>query len=135
LKKEKSLQADLAIKYSWKQNSIQLNYYYARVQHFMIGKINPSYSTMTIGANGVKTYSNLSYASISGAELIGLFKPIDFVVFEGDSSPNQPVYKVAEAMQKNMLVYVGSDECEVVGYYYSDEHQAMVLELEIKENP
>ena len=62
-------------------------------------------------------------------------KPIDFVVFEGDSNPNQPVYKVAEAMQKNMLVYVGSDECEVVGYYYSEEHQAMVLELEIKEYP
>ena len=61
-------------------------------------------------------------------------KPIDFVVFDGDSEPNQPVYKVAEAMQKNMLVYVGMDECEVVGYYYSEEHQAMVLELEIKEN-
>jgi hypothetical protein len=62
-------------------------------------------------------------------------KPIDFVVFEGDSNPNQPVYKVAEAMQKNMLVYVGMDECEVVGYYYSEEYQAMVLELEIKEYP
>ena len=62
-------------------------------------------------------------------------KPIDFVVFEGDSSPNQPVYKVAQAMQNNLLVYVGSDECEVVGYYYCDEHQAMVLELEIKEYP
>ncbi|MEI6882720.1 MAG: hypothetical protein WCK82_15475 [Bacteroidota bacterium] len=62
-------------------------------------------------------------------------KPIDFVVFEGDSSPNQPVYKVAEAMQKNMLVYVGIDECEVVGYYYCDERQAMVLELDIKEYP
>ena len=60
-------------------------------------------------------------------------KPIDFVVFEGD--PNQPVYKVAEAMQKNMLVYVGMDECEVVGYHYSEEYQAMVLELEIKEYP
>jgi hypothetical protein len=45
------------------------------------------------------------------------------------------VYKVAEAMQKNMLVYVGIDECEVVGYHYSEEHQAMVLELEIKEYP
>ena len=61
-------------------------------------------------------------------------KPIDFVVFEGDSSPNQPVYKVAQAMQKNMLVYVGIDECEVVGYHYSDAAQAMVLELEIKES-
>jgi hypothetical protein len=62
-------------------------------------------------------------------------KPIDFVVFEGDSSPNQPVYKVAEAMQKNMLVYVGMDECEVVGYHYNDASQSMVLELEIKEYP
>lgn len=62
-------------------------------------------------------------------------KPIDFVVFEGDSSPNQPVYKVAEAMQKNMLVYVGMDECEVIGCHYSEEHKAMVLELEIKEYP
>ena len=61
-------------------------------------------------------------------------KPIDFVVFEGDSSPNQPVYKVAQAMQKNMLVYVGIDECEGVGYHYSDAAQAMVLELEIKES-
>ena len=62
-------------------------------------------------------------------------RPIDFVVFDGDSNPNQPVHKVAEAMQKDMLVYIGTDECDVVGYYYCEERKAMVLELEMKEHP
>lgn len=79
LNTEKSLQADLSLKYSWKRNSIQLNYYYAHIQNFIVGKINSAYSTMTIGANGVKTYANLSYASISGAEVSGIFKPMNEV--------------------------------------------------------
>lgn len=79
LNTEKSLQADLSLKYSWKKNSFQLNYYYARVQNFIVGKINPTYSTMTIGANGVKTYLNLTNASVSGAEFSGLFNPLKAV--------------------------------------------------------
>ena len=73
LKLEKSLQADLNILYSLKQHSLQFNLYYAKVSNFIVGKINTAFSTMTIGANGVKTYSNIPFANISGAELSGFF--------------------------------------------------------------
>lgn len=54
--------------------------------------------------------------------------PIDFVVYEGDSMPNQPAYfRVAEAMQKPIKIHSFSSEWEVVGYYFDDGH--MVLDI------
>ena len=44
--------------------------------------------------------------------------PIDFVVFSGDSEPNMPVHKVAEAMQQPVLFFVGEQQHVVCGYYY-----------------
>ena len=53
--------------------------------------------------------------------------PIDFVVFEGDSMPNQPVYQIAEAMQKPIKIHSFNGEWEVIGYYFDDGH--MVLDI------
>ena len=59
-------------------------------------------------------------------------KPIDFVLFEGDSNPNQPVCEIAEAMGNNIKIVTADKEFVVYGYYW-DDYQ-MVLELKEK-NP
>jgi len=75
LKSEKSLQADISILYNWNRSRVQINGYYSRVFNFIAGRINPLLSTMTIGANGVKSFSNIPYATVAGAEGSGFFKP------------------------------------------------------------
>ena len=55
-------------------------------------------------------------------------KPIDFILFDGDSEPNQPVYRVAEAMQKDIRIISVTSDYRVRGYYCHDGQ--MVLEIE-----
>jgi hypothetical protein len=58
--------------------------------------------------------------------------PIDFVIFDGDSTPNQPVNQIAEAMHKPIQIYSDGKEWEVVGYYWADGR--MVLDIQEKNN-
>ncbi len=57
--------------------------------------------------------------------------PIEFVVFGGDSEPNQPVYKVAEAMTKPIKIIGPDVEYEILSYYLWGA--SMVLEIRSKE--
>jgi len=57
--------------------------------------------------------------------------PIEFVIFDGDSDPNQPVYQIAEAMYKPIKIHSSGAEWEVIGYYYGDEGH-MVLDIKEK---
>jgi len=72
---EKSLQADLSAMYNWKNNRVQLSYFYSSLFDYITGIINSSFSTMTIGANGVKEFINIPEASVSGMEGSVIFKP------------------------------------------------------------
>ena len=56
--------------------------------------------------------------------------PIDFVLYDGDSVPNTPVFRVTEAMQKPLRIVSVDGYWIVRGYYYDDEAQEMVLEIE-----
>jgi len=79
---EKSLQAEASVLYGWEKNRIQLTYYYSKVYRFITGIIEPSYSTMTVGANGVKAFVNIPNASVSGVEASGimdLFTAVDLM--------------------------------------------------------
>jgi hypothetical protein len=58
--------------------------------------------------------------------------PIDFVIFEGDSTPNQPVYQIAEAMSKPIRIYSADKEWEVLSYHWHEGH--MTLDLKEKNN-
>jgi len=44
-------------------------------------------------------------------------RPIDFVVFDGDSSPNVPAYKVAEAMMLPITVRGAGGDFVILSYY------------------
>jgi hypothetical protein len=61
-----------------------------------------------------------------------VMRPIDFVVFDGDSSPNQPAYKVAEAMMKPITVRGPSGDYVILSYYMDET--GMVLDVEPRED-
>ena len=56
-------------------------------------------------------------------------RPIDFVVFDGDSSPNIPAYQVAEAMMRPITVWGANGNLAILSYYM-DDSGGMVLEVE-----
>ena len=56
-------------------------------------------------------------------------KPVEFLVFDGDSSPNTPVYQIAEAMQRDIKVFTSKGECEILSYYYDEVSKCMTLDI------
>ncbi|MBL0356127.1 MAG: TonB-dependent receptor [Chitinophagaceae bacterium] len=79
LKTERALQADVSVLYSWQRSRIQVTAYCSKVNNVIAGTINPALSTMTIGASGVKSFVNIPYAIVAGAEVGGFFKPMPAV--------------------------------------------------------
>ncbi len=57
-------------------------------------------------------------------------RPIDFVVHSGDSTPNRPAYQVAEAMLVELEVHDCTGEKTILSYYYDENKQRMILEIE-----
>lgn len=58
-------------------------------------------------------------------------KPIEFVVYDGDSAPNTPVMLVAEAMHNDIYINCEGEDAVVRGYFYDHEKKRMVLELSL----
>lgn len=59
-------------------------------------------------------------------------KPIDFVVFDGDSSPNMAVYKLFDALNKDVRIFGPDGEYEVLSYYISDDEEDGQMFLDIQ---
>lgn len=64
LKNEKSLEANIKTNYHSGNFKIGLESSYFHIKNYVVGDIDSSLSPMTIGANGVKLYTALDYASI-----------------------------------------------------------------------
>jgi iron complex outermembrane receptor protein len=64
LKNEKALEGNFKIGYPLKGFNIGLEGNYFHTRDYIIGEIDSSLSVMTIGADGVKVYTNLSYANL-----------------------------------------------------------------------
>lgn len=75
LKTEQSVQAELSAAYNSGANRIQFTYFYAHISNYISAVIDPSFSTMTNGARGVKSYINLPNASVTGIEGTAVLKP------------------------------------------------------------
>lgn len=69
LKVEKSLQAEVALNYSFRKNRFRLAMNYGQVYNFIKGVHDAGLSAMTIGANGVKRYVNIDRATVIAMEL------------------------------------------------------------------
>jgi iron complex outermembrane receptor protein len=77
LNKETSWQSELNAVYQNKANRIQLTGFYHRIQDFITGTIDRNLSSMTIGANGVKEFVNIPFATLTGIELSAVLKIAD----------------------------------------------------------
>jgi iron complex outermembrane receptor protein len=69
LKNENSIQGEVSGTYSRKNNRLQLTLFCSHINNYITGIINPGFSSMTIGAKGVKSLENIGYATIAGAEV------------------------------------------------------------------
>ncbi len=71
LKNEQALEANAKIALTLQKLKVGLEGNHFHTQNFIIGEIDPSLSTMTIGAEGVKIYQNLDYANLYNISLDG----------------------------------------------------------------
>ncbi|MCX6204918.1 MAG: TonB-dependent receptor [Bacteroidetes bacterium] len=68
LKKENALKADLGVVYTKPKLQLSFSVFASKVNNYILGIYDPTYSTMTIGAQGVKLYRNIPYAQMTGLE-------------------------------------------------------------------
>lgn len=76
LKPETAVQAEVTATYSYKSNRLQLTYFYNKLNQYISSEVDENLSTMTMGANGVKRYLNISQATVSGMETSLLLSPM-----------------------------------------------------------
>ena len=68
LKKEQAWQSEVGIAQQFNRISWNLGVYYHRINNYIIGRTDPDIDPMTIGANGVRVYSQMPYANVVGFE-------------------------------------------------------------------
>lgn len=56
-------------------------------------------------------------------------RPIDFVLYDGDSAPNTPVHLIRDAVTKPLRIFGPTGEFVAVGYYYDEQDECMVLDI------
>ncbi len=69
LKTENALNAEASLAWQKPGVRLQMNAFYSQIANHITGVVDPTLSTMTIGAKGVKVYQNLSNAMLTGLEL------------------------------------------------------------------
>jgi len=68
LKTEKSIQADASVGYNHSIVGINLTGFYHHLYDYIIGNIIPGYTPIMYGSSGVKQYTNMAGAFITGAD-------------------------------------------------------------------
>ena len=91
LNTESSAEANLSITYKKPVFEITAAANYFRVFNYIIGVVDNSLSTMTIGASGVKIYTNLDYAQLFNASLAGRYSISNAFKFTGNLSYHRGV--------------------------------------------
>lgn len=69
LKNENSLEGSVSVGYKTQKFSAKMSSSYFHISNYILGKPDPNLSTMTIGANGVKIYTALDYATVFNVEM------------------------------------------------------------------
>jgi hypothetical protein len=83
-----------------------------------------------LAVNGWCVFSYSLYVSLTKGNKM---TPVDFVLFDGDSSPNTPVRDIYEAMKWPLVIQGEFGDFQILSYYYSEELERMVLDIEPKQ--
>lgn len=94
---EKSAQGELTVQYEYQKFTIDITGFYYHFNNYIMGIVDPTLSTMTIGAHGVKVYENLDHAELAGAESqltlkLGRFEILNVAkLVYGKTTDNEPL--------------------------------------------
>ncbi len=91
LNTESSAEANISVTYKKPTFEITAGTNYFHVFNYIIGVVDNSLSTMTIGADGVKIYTNLDYAQLFNASLSGRYTISNAFKFTGQVSYHRGV--------------------------------------------
>ncbi|PKP14196.1 MAG: TonB-dependent receptor [Bacteroidetes bacterium HGW-Bacteroidetes-3] len=83
LNNEKSLEFNAAVNYTSKKFNLGVEGSYFYISEYIIGKLNPNYDRMTIGADGVKVYTALDNATIFTANFSSEYSISDAIRLDG----------------------------------------------------
>ncbi|HMR81919.1 MAG TPA: hypothetical protein PKE30_02270 [Niabella sp.] len=86
MKKERSLELNAVSSFTSKKFSIKAQADLFRISGYIIGKPNPDFSPMTIGANGVKVYEQLSHATILNVSLLADYQLAEEIMLSGKTA-------------------------------------------------
>jgi iron complex outermembrane recepter protein len=75
LGKESALNAEGTLRWFLKNVELNITPYTKRINNFIFSGIQNQLSTMTPGAQGVKQYTNIDYATVNGADMVILLQP------------------------------------------------------------
>jgi len=75
---ETSFQAEGSLVFHKAANRFQLTAYYKNIQNYITGLFDPSLTSMTIGAEGVKSYINIPGAILKGVELSAVVNQVKY---------------------------------------------------------
>ncbi len=117
LNNEKSIELNTSINYIIKKFKIGIEASYFHISDYIIGEIDPLLTPMTIGANGVKIYTSLDYATIFITNLsasynflptLNLFGAIAYNLGQDNNGNNLPLisplnYRLALHYKKNFF--------------------------------
>lgn len=100
LKNETSLEFNAALNYASKAVSVGIESSYFHISNYIIGEVAPNFDRMTIGADGVKVFTALKYATIFNTAIssvytvsknIKLSGKVGYSLGEDDESNNLPL--------------------------------------------
>jgi iron complex outermembrane receptor protein len=77
LRNEQSLQSEITTRFQTELYQIKVTGFLNHINNFIIGSTDRTLSAMTIGAHGVKIFSNLPFATMRGLEISLLLHPQD----------------------------------------------------------
>jgi iron complex outermembrane receptor protein len=89
LNNERSLEFNASINYNIKKFKIGIEASYFHINNYIIGEIDPNLIPMTIGADGVKIYSSLDYATIFNSNLSASYNFLNNLNIYGSVSYNR----------------------------------------------
>lgn len=101
LKNEKSLEGNANIGFKNKKWQTKLSASYFHIYDYIIGIPDASVAPMTIGANGIKVYTALDYATILSSDFTVSYQLSDFWIWKG-----QFVYNLGKDNESNGLPFM-----------------------------
>ena len=123
LKTENAFNTEASL--AWQKPGIRLQAtaFYSHISHYIVGVVDPAYSTMTIGAKGVKVYQQTGWAQMGGAEAsvqwkmasrLALVNTVRFTLAEHENG--EPLPFIAPLKNIGSLRYVISNFSAQVEY-------------------